>query len=226
MPIYRVIGLNLLAVVAGAAIGCFFRKYISQRLQDNFMIYFSVISTTLGVQLLGRVSNLSAVVLTFLLGGLLGHALQIDKRIGSLAKKGGNQQNQSASSVILVAFTLFCASTSGILGALDLGFSGDTTLLITKATMDFLAAVFFASACGWSIAIIAVPLGIILGAFYLLSTQISPFLSEAMIGNFSAYGGFIQFLNALRIIKLKDPPVLDLLPGMVLIFPITYFWSC
>ena len=90
----------------------------------------------------------------------------------------------------------------------------------------FLAAVFFASACGWSIAIIAVPLGIILGAFYLLSTQISPFLSEAMIGNFSDYGGFIQFLNALRIIKLKDPPVLDLLPGMVLIFPITYFWSC
>ena len=75
MPIYLVIGLNLLAVVAGAAIGCFFRKYISQRLQDNFMIYFSVISTTLGVQLLGRVSNLSAVVLTFLLGGLLGHAL-------------------------------------------------------------------------------------------------------------------------------------------------------
>ena len=117
MPIYLVIGLNLLAVVAGAAIGCFFRKYISQRLQDNFMIYFSTISTALGVQLLGRVSNLSAVVLTFLLGGLLGHALQIDKRIGSLADRSGSHQNQSASSVILVAFTLFCASTSGILGA-------------------------------------------------------------------------------------------------------------
>ena len=225
MPVYLIIVLNLLAVVAGTAIGCFFRKYISWQLQDNFMIYFSIISTALGIQLLGRVSNLSAVVLTFLLSGLLGHAMQIDKRVGSLAGKG-ESQNQSSTSVILVAFTLFCASTSGILGALDLGFSGDTTLLITKATMDFLAALFFASASGWTIAVIAVPLGVILGAFYLLSTQISPYLSVEMIGNFSAYGGFIQFLNALRIIKLKDPPVLDMLPGMILIFPITYFWPC
>ena len=113
MPVYLIIVLNLLAVVAGTAIGCFFRKYISWQLQDNFMIYFSIISTALGIQLLGRVSNLSAVVLTFLLSGLLGHAMKIDKRVGSLAGKG-ESQNQSSTSVILVAFTLFCASTSGI----------------------------------------------------------------------------------------------------------------
>ena len=54
MPVYLIIVLNLLAVVAGTAIGCFFRKYISWQLQDNFMIYFSIISTALGIQLLGR----------------------------------------------------------------------------------------------------------------------------------------------------------------------------
>ena len=60
----------------------------------------------------------------------------------------------------------------------------------------------------------------------LIASRLSNTLTSQGFGNFSAYGGFIQFLNALRIIKLKDPPVLDLLPGMVLIFPITYFWSC
>lgn len=224
MSAYLVLGCNILAVLIGTAGGCLLRRYISSTLQDNSMTYFSVISAALGVQMLSRVSQFAAVVLAFLLGGIVGHCLKIDRRVYSLAKRIQSSGQGEATRTLLVAFTLFCISTAGILGALDLGFIGDPTLLMTKAIMDFLSAVFFAASCGWILSLISIPLGVMLACFYLLSTLIAPYLSDDMIGNFSACGGLIQLVNALRISKLKDPPVLDLIPGLILIVPITYLW--
>lgn len=219
-----VLGCNVIAVLLGTAFGCLLRKHISSKLQENSMTYFAAIAAALGIQMLGRVNQMTVAVLAFLLGGLAGHLLKLDQRVGALAGKGLNGEQNGTAQILLVAFTLFCVSTAGILGALDLGFSGDATLLTTKAIMDFLSAVFFAASCGWALAIISLPLGIILAVFYLLSSYITPYMTEAMIGNFSACGGLIQLVNALRIAKLKDPPVLDLIPGLILVIPITYLW--
>lgn len=50
-------------------------------------------------------------------------------------------------------------------------------------------------------------------------------LTAEMIGDFSACGGLIQLLNALRIAKLKNPPVADYIPSLVLVFFISMFWT-
>lgn len=224
MSAYCVLGCNVMAVLLGTMIGCLLRRHISPRLQENSMVYFAVISAALGFQMLGRVSDFAAVVLAFLLGGIVGHYLKLDRRVYSLAGMFQKNGRGEATETLMVAFTLFCISTAGILGALDLGFLGESTMLMTKAIMDFLSAVFFAAASGWVLAVISVPLGLILTGIYLLSTLIAPHLTQEMIGNFSACGGLIQLANALRIAKLKDPPVIDLVPGLILIIPITYLW--
>lgn len=54
--------------------------------------------------------------------------------------------------------------------------------------------------------------------FYGLSEFLMPHLTAEMIGDFSACGGLIQLLNALRIAKLKNPPVADYIPSLVLVF--------
>lgn len=224
MSVYLVLGGNVFAVLLGTAAGCLLRKHISPRLQENSMLYFAAISAALGVQMLGRVSQMTAAVLAFLLGGIAGHILRLDQRVGKLAGKNRDCGQDGPAQTLLVAFTLFCISTAGILGALELGFSGNTTLLSTKAIMDFLCAVFFAASCGWILAVISVPLGIILTVFYLLSSYVTPYMTDAIIGNFSACGGLIQLVNAMRIAKLKDPPVLDLIPGLIFVIPITCLW--
>ena len=48
---------------------------------------------------------------------------------------------------------------------------------------------------------------------------------DEMIGDFSACGGLIQLLNALRIAKLKNPPVADYIPSLVLVFFISMLWT-
>lgn len=221
-----ILGCNVGAVAVGALLGCLFKKRVSQGMQEKFMDFFAVISLGLGIRMLDKTANFTAVVFAFLLGGLVGHWLRIDSRVKSLAGLvNRGEDNSGAAGTLLVAFTLFCTSTSGIQGALELGFSGETSLLTTKAIMDFLTALFFAAGAGWTIALVAIPQGIILAGLYLLSGLISPHVTEEMLGNFSGCGGLMQFLNSLRMTKLKDPPVLDLSPCLILVFPITWLFS-
>ena len=60
---------------------------------------------------------------------------------------------------------------------------------------------------------------------YFLQGAADGSLTAEMIGDFSACGGLIQLLNALRIAKLKNPPVADYIPSLVLVFFISMFWT-
>lgn len=217
---------NVAALIVGTAAGCLLKKYVPEKLQSNSMLYFSVVTLVLGIRLLNRTVNFSAVVIAFLIGGTVGHFLKLDSRLYSLPGKLAGAKSGFDVGTFMTGFTLYCVSTSGILGAMDLGLSGDSTLLITKAVMDLLAAVFFAAAgAGWFQMLIALPLAVILFGFYFLSRLLMPYVTADMIGDFSACGGMILVVNALRMTKLKDPPVIDLVPSLILIFPLSWFWS-
>lgn len=217
---------NMAALIVGTMIGCLLKKYVPEKLQKDSMIYFSIITLVLGIRLIERTVNFSAVVIAFLVGGTIGHFLKLDSRLYSLPQKMAGDKSGFDVETLMTGFTLYCVSTSGILGAMDLGLFGDSTLLLIKAVMDLLAAVFFAAAgAGWLQMLIAAPLGIILFGFYFLSRILMPYVTPDMIGDFSACGGMILLVNALRMTKLKDPPVIDLVPALVLIFPISWLWS-
>lgn len=218
--------INVIALVTGTAIGCLIRKRIPGKLQENAMIYLAVMTLALGIRLVMRAANFSPVVIAFLIGGTLGHFLKIDSRIYELPNKFAKNGAGTDISVLMTCATLYCFSTSGILGAMELGFSGDTTLLTTKAVMDFVAGIFFAAAgAGWGQAIVSVPMAVILISFYLLSRFMMPYLTPGMIDDFSACGGLILITNALRMMKLNDPPVLDLVPAMFAIFIVSGVWE-
>ncbi len=218
---------NVAALAVGTAVGCLLKKYIPKKLQENSMMYFSIITLVLGIRLLNRTVNFAAVVIAILAGGVIGYLLGLDRRVAGLPKRFASKSQGFDAGMFLTGFTLYCFSTSGILGAMDLGFSGDITLLVTKAVMDLLAAVFFAAAgAGWQQMLITIPLGVILFGLYFLSTLLMPHVTQEMIGDFSGCGGMILVANALRMTKLKNPPVIDLIPAMILIFPITWLWMC
>lgn len=220
-----VIILDAVGVIAGAGIGCMMNKHISQSLNESMNLALAVISAAIGVQLIGKAAHMSAAVLALLIGGTIGHILGIDRRLANVSKLLPETGGSETAQTLLVAFTLYCISTTGVIGALSLGFEGDATVLTTKAIMDFVASVFFAGSSGFILAVISVPLEVMLMAIYVLSGFLMPVLTPEMIGDFSACGGLIQMLNALRIAKLKNPPVADFMPALVLVFFISMFWT-
>lgn len=220
-----VIILDAAGVIAGAGIGCLMKKYISRSLNESMNLALAVISAAIGVQLIGKAVHMSAAVLALLIGGTIGHILGIDRRLANVSKLLPETGGSETAQTLLVAFTLYCISTTGVIGALTLGFEGDATVLTTKAIMDFVASVFFAGSSGFILSVISVPLGVMLMAIYVLSGFLMPVLTPEMIGDFSACGGLIQMLNALRIAKLKNPPVADFMPALVLVFFVSMFWT-
>lgn len=222
MPL--VIVLDVAGVILGTFCGCILRKYITRELKESMNLALAVISAAIGVSLLGKASHMSAAVLALLLGGILGHMLGIDRRLSNVSKLLPSSGGQETANILLVAFTLYCISTTGIIGALELGFSRDDTVLLTKAVMDFAASIFFAAGSGMILCVISLPLGLILMAFYGMAGFLMPMLTPEMIGDFSACGGLIQLLNAMRIAKIKDPPVADYMTALVLVFFISMIW--
>ena len=48
--------------------------------------------------------------------------------------------------------------------------------------------------------------------------------TDFMVNDFKACGGFILVATGLRILQVKNFPVADMLPAMVLVMPISYAW--
>ena len=59
---------------------------------------------------------------------------------------------------------------------------------------------------------------------YSVGDHADDFLRALRIPDAASYG-LIQLLNALRIAKLKNPPVADYIPSLVLVFFISMFWT-
>ena len=97
-------------------------------------------------------------------------------------------------SMLVTIIVLFCASGTGIYGALDSGMSGDHTILISKSVLDFFTAMIFGGTLGM------------------------------VIADFKACGGFLLLATGFRIAKIHDFPVADMIPAMVLVMPASWFW--
>lgn len=129
------------------------------------------------------------------------------------------------SAVLVTALVLFCASGTGIYGSIVAGMTGDHSILLAKSILDFATALIFACTLGIIVALIAVPQFLIFMALYLLAEMIYPLCTPAMINDFKASGGILLLATGFRMIKVKEFPVADMIPAMVLAMPVSYLWT-
>ena len=119
---------------------------------------------------------------------------------------------------------LFCASGLGVVGSLTEGITGDFQLLFVKALMDFfhradifhLARYCAGGNCHSSIAYsncIGFPAKLIM-----------PYMDDIAFADFSACGGIIMIAVGLRIAQIKIFAVVNFLPALLFVVPISYLW--
>jgi len=119
---------------------------------------------------------------------------------------------------------LFCASGTGIFGAMNEGMTGDYSLLMVKSFLDLFTAAIFATALGYTVATLAIPQFIIQAALFFLAVKILPLTTPMMIADFSACGGLIMVATGFRIAGIKNFAVANMLPALFLAMPISALW--
>lgn len=158
-------------------------------------------------------------IISLAIGGLIGEALALEKRVNNLTSKfsKGNLVEGLSTAVLL-----FCAGALSILGPLESALNGNNTLLYTNAILDGITSVVLASNYGIGIGISAFVLFIWQGSIYLCADIISPYIIPALLNEISIVGGVLILSSGLNILQIKKINVLNLLPSLLV--PVTYFF--
>ena len=228
---------NVLSVALGGIVGTLFGGKLSTRFKENLTLIFSVCALGMGVSSIMLMKNMTAVILAVVVGTAVGLAFHI----GDWITKGGQMLQKPISkifvnqklecgqeeffSMVVTVIVLFCTSGTGIYGCIDSGMTGDHTILISKSILDFFTALIFACNLGAVVSVIAVPQLFIFLAMYLAAGLIYPMTTPDMIADFKACGGFLLLATGFRMMKVKEFPIADMIPAMILIMPVSWIWS-
>ena len=219
---------NVLSVALGGVIGAAGGQRLSEEFKQKLNLIFGICSMGIGISSVVLMQNMPAVILALILGTVIG----IVTHLGQHIENGGKRlaklipgQGSAGSTLPVTAIVLFCASGTGIYGSIVSGMSGDHSILIAKSILDLFTAMIFACSLGLVTSMIAVPQAVIFLILFFCARLIFPLTTPAMVNDFKACGGLIMLATGFRIAKVKDFPIADMIPAMILVWPVSWAWT-
>lgn len=223
--------INVAAIILGGIFGLLFGRHLGERHQDTLMktcgvtVIFigiaGVLSRMLSVQGTALVSGRSLLlVLSAAIGGLIGEILNIEggfERFGEwLKRKTGNAKDKTFVDAFVTASLTVSIGAMAVVGAIQDGLSGDSSVLITKAILDFVIIMVMTSSLGKGAAFAAIPVLVVEGSLTVLARLISPIMTDTALANLSMVGSMLIFCVGLNLTFGKRIRVANLLPALIL----------
>jgi uncharacterized membrane protein YqgA involved in biofilm formation len=182
----------------------------------------SLVVIALGIKMSLETSSILIVLGSITLGGIAGELLHIQQGLDSL----GNWLEKKASRFpilargkfsqgFVTASLVFCVGPMTILGSIQDGLSGDSSLLAVKSVLDGFAALSFACVLGMGVAFSALVILVVQGSLTIGASFFSGFLSESMISEMTAVGGVIMLGIAVHMLELKSVRLANFLPALI-----------
>jgi uncharacterized membrane protein YqgA involved in biofilm formation len=224
--------INILTIVSGASLGVLVGHRMPLRTR-------TLLTDVLGlVTLLGAASaliplwsrryvdafpqgwSLLVILGSLLLGGLIGSALKLESKLDSLGEKLRIRLKASSDSPFVEGFVaaslLFAIGPLAILGSISDGMGTGIDQLILKSTLDFFAAMAFATSLGWGVAVSALPVGIYQGVWTVIGFGLGEVLSGYQIDAMTIVGGLMLVCIAFKLLNIKTVAVGNLLPALAI----------
>ncbi len=165
-------------------------------------------------------------VISLALGTAIGTIIDIDKYVnmfGDFLKKifmskSKNESNEKFAEAFANASILFAVGAMAVLGSINAGLKHDYNILFLKSTLDFVAAVMYASIFGIGVAFSSITILLFEGGIALFSSLLS-FLAEndAMMNEFSAVGNLLVMVIDLNLIGATKVKLANMLPAIVIV---------
>lgn len=223
---------NVLAILIGSSLGIAAGSRITKKSQSLITDILGLI-TALGAasalsplwspifeSSLPKGSTLLVILAAMLLGGLIGSALSLENRLDAFGENLRRRFRAAEESPFVEGFVsaslLFLIGPLAILGSVSDGMSQGIDQLVLKSSLDFFAAMAFASTLGWGVAASAIPVAIYQGFWTLIGLGLGSVLSQYQIDAMTICGGLMLLGIALRLLDIKKIPVANLLPALVI----------
>ena len=215
---------NVCTILLGCALGLLLRKGLPQRLRDTVMQGLGLCVILIGLSGAIGTSDTMCVIISVVLGGLLGAAVNVEKcleNLGNLAQQKLARGGDGFARGFVTASLVYCVGAMAIMGALDSGLKSDHATLIAKSALDGISAIIFASTLGPGVALSALTVLIYQGSITLMAGWLKPLLTDVIITEMSAVGGLLIVGIGLNMLFDKHIAVGNLLPAIFV--PMAYF---
>ncbi len=226
---------NMGTVLVGSLLGILLKNRLKESLQNALMKALALCTVVIGVSSAIQTKELLCVIVSMVIGTLLGELLRIDDGIehaGDAIKEklfhgGGNSRFTEG---FVSACILFCIGSMTIVGSLEAGISHNYDIIFAKSALDFVSSMAFAAAMGFGVPCSALFILVFQGGLTLLAGLVGPALSQDVVLEMSAVGGTILIGMAVNMLGLGKEriKVANMLPAIFL--PIAYFpiaaWIC
>ena len=225
---------NVAAIVLGGLLGLLVRGGLKEHYQDGILKAVGLAIVFLGASgaltgLLtvegGRLSTVGvrdtlAMVLAMALGALAGEFVDLDRHMEQMgawlkAKADRGSDSQFIQGFVTASLTV-CIGAMAIVGAIQDGLTGNAATLYTKAVLDFILVMIFASLYGKGAIFSALPVGVLQGTITLFAGLLSPVFRQAVIDNLSFLGNMLIFCVGINLCFGARFKVASLLPALVL----------
>lgn len=221
--------MNVTAILGGTFIGTILKQGIPENYRNSIMQVLGLSLFVIGLQMALKTQNILIVMLSLIIGNILGEALDIDGKLVTfgdfVTKKIGSSPSSNIGNAFITTSLIYCIGAMGILGSLQEGLTGDASTLYAKSMIDGILSIFFTAALGIGVGLSAIPLFLYQGGITLLASNISPYLSETVVRELTAVGGLMVVAISLTLLDYKKIKVANWLPALPLAIAITMLWS-
>jgi uncharacterized membrane protein YqgA involved in biofilm formation len=172
------------------------------------------------VQAAGKAGPILIVLGAILIGGIIGSLLQLESRVEGFGnwlrvRLVRDDQDQRFVEGFVSASLVFCIGPLAILGSISDGLGNGIDQLALKAALDGFASIAFAAALGWGVAASALSVALYQGLWTVVGVMAGGVLPPAEIAAMTVVGGILLVGVSIRLLRLRDLPVADLLPAVV-----------
>lgn len=219
---------NVVAILAGTAIGLLFRKGISQSANNTIMSGIGLAVALIGFKMAFKTENELIVILSLVLGGIIGEILNIEgwlARFGNILESKVGGKNGEVSKAFVTTSLIYCVGAMAIMGALEDGLTGNATTLYAKSLLDGTSAVVFTTTMGFGVAFSAIPVFLYQGTITLMASGLKSFLTPSMINEMTATGGLLIIGIASNILGIRVFKVGNLLPAIGVAVFLAWLWA-
>jgi len=226
---------NVATVLLGASIGVLAGHRLPERTRDVVtdalglvtLLIAATSAVAVGSPALTSYVGSSAPMLIVLgamvMGGIVGSLLRLEARVEALggwlqtrlAGETGSVERHRFIEGFVVSSLVFCMGPLTILGSLNDGLGQGADQLYLKSALDGFAAIAFAASFGWGVAASALTVLVVQGSLTVVGLLLGDVLPDAHVAALTAVGGLLLVGVALRLLRVREIPVADLLPALV-----------
>ena len=116
----------------------------------------------------------------------------------------------------VTASLIICVGAMAIVGSMQDGLSGNSSMLIAKSLLDFVLVAILASTYGVGVVFSAIPIFVYQGAITLIAALFGSVIRDVLIAELSFVGSALIFCVGVNLVREKTFRVANMLPALLI----------